>query len=62
MSDQDNNQSYPVGEEFYYSMSRDLTDKDTIKFHWWEAILYGLLLGIAFFLEIYYLNTNRFFQ
>jgi hypothetical protein len=45
-----------------FSMSRDITDKDRSKFHWWEPILYLALLAIMVWLEATFLCSNKFFQ
>jgi hypothetical protein len=47
-----------VPEEFYYSMSRDITDKDTPKFHWWEPTLYMIVLAGAFWLELNFFHVR----
>jgi hypothetical protein len=45
-----------------FSMSRDITDKGKPKFHWWEPALYLGLLTVAFWMEITFFNSAKFFQ
>jgi len=46
------NEDYPTSDEFYFSMSRDVPDKERergrVSFHWWEIPIYLLLLVIMF--------------
>lgn len=56
------NEPYYLPEEYYYSMSRDITDRDRRKFYWWEPILYLGLLGVMFWLEALFFNSAKFFE
>lgn len=41
---------YLVPEEFYYSMSRDVSEKERNhkSFSWWEILVYLCFLAVAF--------------